>query len=554
MSLAMDEAENNLENNPEISLAILDSISSKKLTNGAESARYALLKSIALDKNYIDTTSFNVLKPALDYYPKHGSAKELQKTYYYQGRIFQNRGDYDNAMKCFIESLDFADKTTDSLTMARTLVAQSIIFKSVYNIAAFTNNQLTAAWIYQNLGKKEQRMDCLLNALDGSLLLNNKDQADSIYQICYQEQHQVSSDFLAYQLSYYLQFGSNKQIVNIIDKVVNSSDLTANDSLNLANAFDKICKYDDALKILHNIHCEQAEFDQLKYEAILVSVYEHMGNSKDALLTYKLFSHRLDSIHSILFEGKIQFSNERHQLELEAHKAFAAKKILIWKGVGIVVFLLMTIITLLLVIRSNRSQKALAVNKLKLSVLENDKLKADRDLLSSEQIRLNLEHDKLVLESENLKHKIMILEDERERLLDTQQDMPSEVQAVINERIEILNSLLASHITSNEQFERTYTTWVESLVTHTEVFMNNNRLAFQGSHPRFIQYLINHGLTKDEINYVCLYAIGLKGKEVGSYIKKPGHVNISSTIRKKLGLDKHETNIGIYVKRLLQSL
>jgi hypothetical protein len=189
-----------------------------------------------------------------------------------------------------------------------------------------------------------------------------------------------------------------------------------------------------------------------------------------------------------------------------------------------------------------------------LSVLENDKLKADRDLLSSEQIRLNLEHDKLVLESENLKHKIMILEDERERLLDTQQDMPSEVQAVINERIEILNSLLASHITSNEQFERTYTTWVESLVTHTEVFMNNNRLAFQGSHPRFIQYLINHGLTKDEINYVCLYAIGLKGKEVGSYIKKPGHVNISSTIRKKLGLDKHETNIGIYVKRLLQSL
>lgn len=84
--------------------------------------------------------------------------------------------------------------------------------------------------------------------------------------------------------------------------------------------------------------------------------------------------------------------------------------------------------------------------------------------------------------------------------------------------------------------------------------MNSTRMAFQVSHPVFIQYFEEHGLTESEINYVCLYAIGLKGKEVGIYIKKPSHVNMSSAIRKKLGIDKHETNIGIYVRRLLKSL
>lgn len=96
--------------------------------------------------------------------------------------------------------------------------------------------------------------------------------------------------------------------------------------------------------------------------------------------------------------------------------------------------------------------------------------------------------------------------------------------------------------------------WVKDLTDNTEEFMNSNRLAFRASHPSFIKYFEEHGLTIPEINYVCLYAIGLIGKEVGNYMKKRSHVNISSTIRKKLGIDKHETNIGNYVRNLLKKL
>ena len=70
----------------------------------------------------------------------------------------------------------------------------------------------------------------------------------------------------------------------------------------------------------------------------------------------------------------------------------------------------------------------------------------------------------------------------------------------------------------------------------------------------FIEFLEQHGLTTDEINYLCLYAIGLRGKEVGEYIQVKRHYIMSHEIRMKLGLDEHETNIGLYIRRLMKSL
>ena len=84
--------------------------------------------------------------------------------------------------------------------------------------------------------------------------------------------------------------------------------------------------------------------------------------------------------------------------------------------------------------------------------------------------------------------------------------------------------------------------------------MDSTRLVFAASHPKFMKFLVEHGLTTEEINYLCLYAIGLRGKEVGEYIQLKRHYNISSEIRKKLAIDEHETNIGIYVRRQIADL
>jgi len=62
------------------------------LYGNEDTARYSLLNAMAIDKNYIDTTSLEIIAPARDYYPKYGTPTEALRTFYYLGRIYQNRG------------------------------------------------------------------------------------------------------------------------------------------------------------------------------------------------------------------------------------------------------------------------------------------------------------------------------------------------------------------------------------------------------------------------------------------------------------------------------
>lgn len=126
----LNVAENLMNAHPDSALAILDNIPSAGINNREVAARYALLKSIALDKNYIDTTNFDVLQPAIDYYIKNGKPDEKLRTYYYQGRIYQNKGDDDAAMRSFMNGCDLRDEVTDSLLLAHTLIAQGTLYLS----------------------------------------------------------------------------------------------------------------------------------------------------------------------------------------------------------------------------------------------------------------------------------------------------------------------------------------------------------------------------------------------------------------------------------------
>ena len=98
----MDTADGLMNTQPDSALAVLDGIPATDVKGKETSARYALLKSMALDKNYIDTTTFDVLQPAIDYYTTDGTPDEQLRTYYYQGRIYQNQGNDDLAMQSFM--------------------------------------------------------------------------------------------------------------------------------------------------------------------------------------------------------------------------------------------------------------------------------------------------------------------------------------------------------------------------------------------------------------------------------------------------------------------
>ncbi|MDE5807151.1 MAG: hypothetical protein K2H76_03480 [Muribaculaceae bacterium] len=598
----LNRAEDLMETHPDSSLQILNSIEKTNLSSSEEKARYALLMSMALDKNYIDTTTFDVLQPAIDYYLREGGPDEKMKTYYYQGRIFQNQGDLNKAINSIVKSIDSSKGCKDSLSLARSYETKGYLSFEFYDFKSSIECYRKAAQIYHSVGHKDFEIDSYLDLFNTSIVEENIHLADSVR--CLLKKYEPLDSLQSYRLksnmiSYFSTFGSKAELKKFIMNEENYIDLDLEGILNLALAATKIGENERAMSLLKYVEEQKANLDTLKYEAIKVSVLEGIGDDKGALEAYKIFNHALNLVDLAKFNQQTQSLNEKYQNEIKAEREAKRKSQILYLCGCLLLCLIGGIIIQSLRIKNTRTQKELALEKANNVTLENHKLQSEKELaleraklaesdneklriqkelaleqsknielenrtLKSEQERitaenrnLQLERDKKALEAENLAHRVESLEEESESLktlLSTPEDLPPEVRDAIKTRVEMLNSLLASYITTNDKMAAPYDVWVKELTANTEKFMDSNRLAFTASHPRFIKYFEDHDLTVSEINYLCLYALGLKGKEVGNYIKKRSHVNISSAIRKKLGIDKHETNIGIYVRKLLKSL
>lgn len=69
---SLQSAETVMEESPEQALEILDSLDPTGLSTDKARAKYALLMSMALDKNYVDLTTDSIITPAVKYYRHHG--------------------------------------------------------------------------------------------------------------------------------------------------------------------------------------------------------------------------------------------------------------------------------------------------------------------------------------------------------------------------------------------------------------------------------------------------------------------------------------------------
>lgn len=166
---------------------------------------------------------------------------------------------------------------------------------------------------------------------------------------------------------------------------------------------------------------------------------------------------------------------------------------------------------------------------------------------------LELKH-RCQTETQNLQLKITQLEQDKHNLNKTIQANAmnaKEIQDAMRKKLVILNNLIAKEITNNNDYAKSYQEIVDPIKTDKEKFLSKTRHAFKETYPHFIKHLENQGLSSFEISYLCLYAIGLSGKEIGEYIQLKRHYNVSSEIRKKLNIKENSTTLSSYVKKFL---
>ena len=147
----LDQAEALMTEQPDSALAILQQVDDAQLTTNALQARFALLLSMALDKNYIDIASDSLIHPAVEFYENHGSIREKMLTCYY---LANTQFLAKETAKCLI-SLTDAEKYAKS-------IEDHFYLGMIYRMMADTYNSL---YCYtEEINYRQLSYDCFIKA------------------------------------------------------------------------------------------------------------------------------------------------------------------------------------------------------------------------------------------------------------------------------------------------------------------------------------------------------------------------------------------------------
>ena len=507
-------------------LNVLQAIDTDELVGDEERAKHAVLLSMALDKNVIDKTSFEVLQPAIDYYEDNGSATDKLRTYYYQGRIHQNAGNNAAAMEAFVNALDKGAESNDNLTKARTLVAQSTIYYSLYELDNFIETSIRAASYFKQEEKSSSYANCLIKIINGYTLKDRPEDALPYIDECKQMLGAVNAnslkDFYSAYLVFVTNYGTVQEISDLIIEYDNIIPDTHKDWLTLSKAYLRIDRYVDALQATEQYKNNSDTSEELKYKALVSMIYEKLGKQGEALSAYKEYMTAFDVQNNAILRQDTKFVEERHALEMAKAKETEAKNKRTIAVLACVVALIGSMLMLMIIRRrlqiSRAKNRELEVEKQRYEQLYADAV-AERDALTK------------MVEGSSVKE---------------------ETKAVIKARLDVLNKVIISQITGATSAYKTAYEELESLLADKDTFIESTRLTIEGNNPEFITALKERGLTDEEINICCLYAIGLKGKDIKSYTSQPRHYNQSADIRRKLGLTESDTNLSIFLRELLE--
>ena len=268
-----------------------------------------------------------------------------------------------------------------------------------------------------------------------------------------------------------------------------------------------------------------------------------MGHYKEALENWRLYQTASDEQFLSIIEQDTQFIEERHALEMEALKKQKAKNQIILIGIIIATALVAILMVQRKYLRIKSMEKAMVEKEAKHYIKETERYFKESRHYIKETERYNTLYQQATAENKKLTE-----------LIEKNKEIDVETKEAIVNRLELLNKFFIATITDSISINRKANKEMDKVIKNIDAFMESTRLAFAGSHPKFIKYLEEHQLTDWEISYCCLYALGLKGNEIGTYLNLPSHYNRSSQIREKLGKSEHDTNLGIIVQRLIKEL
>lgn len=515
-----------MEERPDSALIVLQGIDIEELASKEEKAKHALLLSMALDKNVIDRTDFEILHPAIDYYKNNGSPTEQMLTLFYQGQIHRINSQYAQALVCFCDAIKIGEDSKDIHTKARVYDAQGDVYKSLTKWVETIKSKLSAADCFSKL----DNTDCYVNVLLDVFYSYTQDgdfiNAEKYLNECDDHIKDISSKTLSKYYSYYLNYLIATNKLNVIENTIQEylSKVPENnlDYISLAYAYMALGDINKVAESLSKNELPDDNENILRQYAIVAALNAHIQEGRDMLESCQESFIERDSLIYSLYENDLQYMQQQKSEKLQQERDELKKQ----TKTIIISSILALLITLYL-----------------LKVVR-------KRLLDSRTKNIILEREKTLYE--NMYKEVLSERDTLNEML-TNSFVQEETKTIIRKRLEVLNAIIVSHLSDRESDNKRANEQLQNLVANREVFIKSTRLTLEESYPHFFVYLHDKGLEEFEIDFCCLYAIGMKGKEVKAYTNLSRHYKDSSEVRQKLGLVESDTNLSNFLQKLLKN-
>ena len=526
----LDWAEAVMEEHPDSALALLDTLDRSRLTTREARARHALLYSQALDKNYIELTTDSIIRPAAQYYARHGSPNDRLKAQYYLGCIFRNASDWEQAIEHFVNAEKYVDRATDWQAVGRLYSAKRAIYFDIYDFEKSYRDALLSAEYYGKSGDVPLMVKALINAANCAYFLHNYETADSLLhevKAKHWDGSSMSNKSSYFSISLYLAVKTDSTAVkSILSEYLRT--VTVPEEMDwsaVANMYRISGNLDSALWALERYPITYPDYEEeAQYHILSSLIYEDLGLYDKAYASLKRYSEIVGREDIDKFEADTKFIEERYRHESEAIR-HRNTVILIISG---------SVIALLLaaIILSNLRNKA----KIAEITIAHERQEAEKKQQYLEDINTRLTEEKATL-TEML----------------SKASIPEEARRSVNDMLTTVTRILSAKASgSDSEVIDQVTHKMEQLTEDRNQFVLSVMLSYATAHPEFTTTLKARGLSEWETGYCCLYAMGLRGKDIGNLIGGGSHAhhNRASAIRAKLGLTEHDTTLGRWLIRL----
>ena len=184
----LNRAEAVMNEHPDSALNLLCTLTFDDFQKEKNRARYALLHSQALDKNYIDVTNDSLISVAVDYYKDEDDVRSKFLSYYYMGRVHANGERYLQATSSLMASEQLVEEVGDDYLSGLLYSEMGRIYRLYYDYPKSLEAYQKAADYYERAGKighrnymwyYQSQVYCNMNKYDESESLLQKNLASA---------------------------------------------------------------------------------------------------------------------------------------------------------------------------------------------------------------------------------------------------------------------------------------------------------------------------------------------------------------------------------------